>query len=73
MTYVAGPVESTVDYITVRQGDKARVRNLKVIPNEECVPKDKLLVMDMRFSRTKWWRKKFEARVRVWKLKEEKT
>jgi len=32
-----------------------------------------LLVMDMRFNRTKRWRKKFEPRVRVWKLKEEKT
>ena len=34
----------------VRQGDKAKVRNVKVIPHEECVPKHKLLVMDMRFN-----------------------
>ena len=47
VTYVAGPVKSTVDYITVRQGDKAKVRNVKVNPNEECVPKHNLLVMDM--------------------------
>jgi len=74
VTYVAGSVrKSTVDYITVRQGDKAKVCNVKVIPNEECVPKHKLLVMDMRFNRTKRWRKKFEPRVLVWKLKEEKT
>ena len=49
------------------------VCNVKVIPNEECVPKHKLLVMDMQFNRTKMWLKKFEPRVRVWKLKEEKT
>ena len=73
MTYVASPVKSTVDYITVRQGDKAKVCNVKVIPNEECVPKHKLLVMDIRFNRTKRWRKNFEPRVCVWKLKEEKT
>jgi len=73
VTYVAGPVESTVDYITVRQGDKAKVCNIKVIPNEECVPKHKLLVMDMRFNITKRWRKKFEPTVRVWKLREKKT
>jgi len=72
VTYVAGPVKSMVDYITVRQGDKAKVRNVKVITNEECVPKHKLLVMDMRFNRTNRWRKKFEPRVCVWKLKEEK-
>ena len=40
-------VKSTVDYIMVRQEDKAKVRNIKVISSEECVPKHKLLVMDM--------------------------
>jgi len=29
--------------------------------------------MDMRFNTTKRWHKKFEPRVRVWKLKEVKT
>jgi len=37
------------------------------------VPKHKLLVMDMWFKATKTWHRKFEPRVRVWKLKEEKT
>jgi len=48
------------------------VCNVKVIPNEECVPKHKLLVMDMRFNTTTR-RKKFEPRVCVWKLNEEKS
>ena len=39
MTYAAGSIKSIVGYITVRQEDKAKVRNIKVIPNEECVPK----------------------------------
>ena len=56
----------------VRQ-DKSKVRNVKVISSEECVPKHKLLVMDMQFKATKSWRKKFEPRMCVWKLKEEKT
>jgi len=55
-------VKSTVE-------DKAKVRNLKVISSEECVPKHKLLVMDMWFKATKSWRRKFEPRVRVWKEK----
>jgi len=29
--------------------------------------------MDMQFNTTKRWRKKFEPRMRVWKLKKEKT
>jgi len=53
VTYVAGPVKSTVDYIMVRQEDRAKVRNVKVISSEECVPKHKLLVMDMWFKATK--------------------
>ena len=63
----------------VRQEDKAKIRNVKVITSEECVPKHKLLVMDtalvmdMRFKATKRRRRKFEPRVRVWKFKEEKT
>jgi len=48
-----GPVKSTVDYIILQQEDKAMARNVKVIPNEENVPKHKLLVMDMRFNTTK--------------------
>jgi len=73
VTYVTGPVKSTVDYIVVRQEDKAKVRNVKVISSEECVPKHKLLVMDMWFKATNGWHRKFEPRVCVWKLKEEKT
>jgi len=38
VTYAAGTVKSMLDYIIVRQEDKAKVRNVRVIPNEECVP-----------------------------------
>ena len=55
-----------------RQEVKAKVRNVKVISGEECVPKRKLLVMDMWFKATKSWHRKFKPTVHVWKL-EEKT
>ena len=35
---VFSKIKTTVDYIIVRQEDKAKVRNVKVISNEECVP-----------------------------------
>ena len=73
VTYVASPVKSTVDYIMVQQEDKAKIHNVKVITSEECVPKHKLSVMDMWFKATKRRHRKFEPRVRVWKLKEEMT
>ena len=53
VTYVAGPVKSTVDFIMVRQEDKAKIHNVKVITSEECVPKHKLLVKDMWFKAQK--------------------
>jgi len=69
VTYVAGPVKSTVDILWFGRRTKPRF----VTSSEECVPKYKLLVMDMWFKATKTWHRKFEPRVRVWKLKEEKT
>ena len=39
VTYVAGSVKSTVDYIIVWQGDQAKVHSIKFIPNKECLPK----------------------------------
>jgi len=56
---VAGPVKSTVDYIVIQQEDKAKVHIVKVISSEECVPKHKLLVMDMWFKASKSWHRKF--------------
>jgi len=73
LTYAASTVKGMVDYIIVQQEDKTKVCNVKIIPNEECVSKHKLLVMNMRFNTTKRWCKKFEPRVHVWKLKEDKT
>ena len=57
----------------LRQEDRAKVRNIKVISSEECVPKHKLLKMDMWFKARKSWHRKFVPRERVWQLKEEKT
>ena len=37
VTYAAGPIKSIVGYIIVWQEDKAKVHNVKIIPNEECV------------------------------------
>jgi len=65
VTYADGHVKNTVNYIILRQEDKAKIRNVKVIPNQECVPKHKLLSMDMQFNTTKRWHKKFEPRVSV--------
>jgi len=43
VTYLAGSVESMVDCIIVWQEDKAKVRIVMVISDEECVPKHNLI------------------------------
>jgi len=53
VTCAAGFVKSTVDYIIVRQEDKATVCNVSHSQHEEYVPKHKLLVMDVQFNTTK--------------------
>jgi len=58
----------------VRQEDKAKARNSKVISTQKCVPKHKLLVMDMWLKQEKVGvGSSSQECVRVWKLKEEKT
>jgi len=72
VTYAAGPVESLVDYIIVQQEDKAKIRKANFTQNEECVPMHKSSVMDMRLNTSKRWRKRFEPRMHIWKLKEKR-
>ena len=33
-----------VDYILVRESDRAKLKDVKVIPGEACIPQHKLLV-----------------------------
>jgi len=42
VSYVAGRVKSTVDYVMARQEDKAKVLNVRQgYSSEECVPNHK--------------------------------
>ena len=56
----------------MRQGDKSKIRNTKVTPSEMFVANDELAEIDMWMDKLKTSLKKFEPRLRVWKLKDEK-
>ena len=47
VTYESGGVSSVVDYMLARKND---MKDVKVIPGEECVSQHKLVVMDMRIK-----------------------
>ena len=50
ITYAAGDVKSTVDYVLMRQENKNMVCNAKVVRNEECVHKHHLLIVDCKMT-----------------------
>jgi len=47
-----GQIETQLPSPKGAQGDKVKLCNVEVIPNKECMPKHKLLVMDMWFNTT---------------------
>jgi len=44
ITYESGGCKTMVDYILVRDSDRAKLKDIKVIPGEACIPKHRLLV-----------------------------
>ena len=53
----------------MRKRDFKLVKNVKVVPNEECVSQHKLLIADTLISAPLPKRRKFIPKCRVWKLK----
>ena len=67
VTYESGGVSSVVDYVLTRKND---MKDVKVIPGEECVSQHKLVVMDMRIKRsTKKKAKGTRGRLKTWRLR----
>ena len=60
-----------VDYILVKESDRAQLKDVKVIPGEACIPQHKLLVIVAQLgAKIKKRRKEFISRQKVWCLKE---
>ena len=67
VTYESGGVSSVVDYVLTR---KNNMKDVKVIPGEECVLQHGLVVMDMSIKRsTKEKAKDMKVRLKMWKLR----
>lgn len=52
VTYGSGNIKTTVDYVLLRRQDLKDVKDVKVIPGEECISQHKLLVMDLGVSQS---------------------
>ena len=44
ITYESGGYKTMVDYILVRESDRAKLKDVKVIPGVACIPQHRLLV-----------------------------
>ena len=71
VTYKSGGAESTIDYLMMRRRDRGEIRNVKVIPGEECVSQHRLVVGDLLPGGLRQNRRSYMKRLRVWKLKQE--
>ena len=70
VTYSSGGRKSMIDYIMVKRQDRAKVKDVKVLPSEECVQQHRLLVVDLALRSRRAPRKKHVPRLKIWKLKE---
>ena len=71
ITYDSGGAKTQVDYILLRRADLKRVKNIKVIPGEECATQHRLLVCDFLMMTRPEPPVTFQPKVRTWKLKEQ--
>ncbi|CAK9291527.1 unnamed protein product [Gordionus sp. m RMFG-2023] len=55
----------------LRRCDRCIVKNVKVIPGEECINQHRLVIGDLTFIGARITKRKFVPRLKVWKLKEE--
>ena len=71
INYQSGNASSQVDYILFKGKDVKSVRDVKVIPSEECVTQHKLVVCDLILQTPPDPKKKpFVPKLRCWKLKD---
>ena len=70
ITYASGDHETQVDYILFRKGLRKYIRDVKVIPWEECLTQHRLLVCIFKIAAVPRVKRKFTPRLRTWKLRD---
>jgi len=71
ITYKSGVNATVVDYILAERHALKRVRDVKVIPGEECFSQHRLLVMDVSWRQSVSTKAPPCRRVKLWRLREE--
>ena len=71
ITYKSGPFKIQIDYIMVRNKDRKRVRDVKVITGEEFAQHHQLLICYRIICAVKEVKKPFVPKRKVWRLNED--
>ena len=69
-TYQSGGCSSQVDYILLQCNKFHLLKDIKVIPGDECITQHRLLICDLKLKISKNTGKKFVPKLRTWKLKD---
>ena len=70
ITYKSGGGKTQIDYILLRRKDLKHVKDVKVIPGEECATQHRLLTCDIMVTTPPKACHKFQPKLRTWKLKD---
>ena len=70
VTYSSGGAQTQIDYILTRLKDHKLLKDVKVVPSEECVNQHRLVIWFPVIRFPKKAEKVFTPKVRLWKLKD---
>ena len=70
ITYRTKDHETQVDYILFRRNLRKYIRDVKVIPEEECLKPHQLLILVFKIAAVHRVKRKFTPRLRTWKLRD---
>ena len=72
ITYKSGNCATVIDYVVVQKEVMKKVKDIKVIPGEECFSQHRLLIMDLMMEHRAIRKSKNPGRVKLWRLIDEK-
>ena len=72
ITYKSGNCATVIDYAVVQKEVMKKVKDIKVIPGEECFSQHRLLIMDLMIKHRAVRKLKNPEKVKLWRLKDEK-
>ena len=72
ITYKSGNCATVIDYAVVQKEVMKKVKDIKVIPGEECFSQHRLLIMDLMIEHRAVRKLKNPGKVKLWRLKDEK-